>query len=547
MNTSASTTPPISTFAPLRERTFAILWTATVLGNVATFMRDATNTWMVTELSRDPAAVALVQAMATLPIFLFSLPAGVLADLVDRRRLVIVAQLMLAAVAVALWTLSAFHALSLSNLALLSFLGGTGAALMVPAWQAVTPDLVPAAERRSAVTLGSLGVNLARATGPAIGGLVLALFGAAAVYAVGIASYVVVIAALLWWRSPPVVRDDLAEALLGAFRAGLRFMRASRDLHSVLLRAVLVFALSSCLWALLPLVSREVLGGGPTYYGLLLGAIGGGAIAGAVVLPRLRQRWSNDQLIQLSTLVSSAVLLALAAAPPQALAALLLMLFGVAWITTLTTLGGLAQAVLPNWVRARGLSIYLTAFSGAMALGSVAWGVVAQATRLSVAMVIGGVALAMCGLGFGARSLPKGESDLQPSNHWPEPAVAADIDGDRGPVLVQIEYRVPLAVRPAFLALLNRLADARRRDGAYQWGIVEDAAEPERVIEWFFVESWSEHLRQHRRVSVADADLQREAVAFHAGEAPPVVRHLLAVNRASGDLPLPNESRGPPT
>jgi hypothetical protein len=250
---------------------------------------------------------------------------------------------------------------------------------------------------------------------------------------------------------------------------------------------------------------------------------------GAIILPRLRRRWSADQLMFVSAIVSAGVLGALATAPDRIVAVALLTIFGAAWITALTTLGGLAQGVLPNWVRARGLAIYLTVFSGAMTLGSVGWGFVAKAAGLPVTLAIGGIALAICGFAFRLRRLPIGDADLQPSNHWPEPSLAAAVPGDRGPVLVQIEYRVFLDDRPAFLALLHRLSESRRRDGAYEWGVVEDAANPERVLEWFFVESWIEHLRQHRRVSMVDADLQREVIGFHVGATPPSVAHWLAI------------------
>lgn len=517
-------------FAPLRRRLFAVLWVATVLGNVGSFMRDVASAWLVTDLSASPAAVAAVQAAGTLPVFLLAIPAGVLADILDRRRFLILVQILLGAVSAALMLLSASGLLTVSSLIALTFAGGVGAALMGPTWQSIVPELVPRAELKSAVALNSLGVNIARSIGPAAGGALLAAFGAAATYGADVASYVIVILTLLWWRREPAARDDLSERFLGAFRAGLRYARASRDLHRVLARAVLFFACASSLWALLPLVARRILGGGPGYYGLLLGAVGLGAILGAVVLPRLRHWVEGDRLLLASALVTAAGNAALALGPPMAAAPVILLLVGAAWIAALTTLNAATQGILPNWVRGRGLALYLTVFSGAMSGGSVLWGAVAEWAGLVPALLAGAGALALVALAAARIRLPAADLDLAPSHHWPEPLLATPVEHDRGPVMVTVEYRVPAAERAAFLAALVPLSDERRRDGAYAWGIAEDSADPERLVEWFLVESWAEHLRQHRRIAAADADIQRALRRFHAGPADPAVRHLLAVD-----------------
>ena len=262
----------------------------------------------------------------------------------------------------------------MTSLVALTFLGGVGAALMSPTWQSIVPELVPKAELKDAVALNSLGFNIARAIGPAVGGAILAAFGAAVTYGADVASYLLVIAALLWWRRPAGADDDLSEHFGGALRAGVRFARASRELHLVLLRAALFFAFASAVWALLPLVARNLLGGGPGFYGVLLGAVGAGAIAGALVLPRLRQRFDADGLLLGASLVAAAVMGILALGPPQWAAVAILLLLGAGWITALTTLNGTTQAILPNWVRGRGLAIYLTVFNGAMAAGSIVLG-----------------------------------------------------------------------------------------------------------------------------------------------------------------------------
>ncbi|MBK5958803.1 MFS transporter [Rhodoplanes elegans] len=526
-------------FAPLRHKLFAVIWAATVLGNVGTFMRDVASAWLVTEISPTPAAVALIQAAASLPIFLFAIPAGVLSDILDRRRFLIAVQVMLGTVSAILAGLAATGTVSVSGLALLTFLGGTGAALAMPTWQAIVPELVPRADLKGAVGLGSLGFNIARAVGPALGGVALAAFGAAVTYGLDVASYFLVIGALIWWRREAAADDELREHFGGALRAGLRFARASRDMHRLLWRAVLFFVFASAVWALLPLVARQELGGSPGFYGLMLGSVGAGAILGALLLPRLRAAIGQDRLVLGASLVTAAstVLLAPAQAPWHGI--VLMVILGAAWIAILTTLNAIMQAILPNWTRGRGLAIYLTVFNGAMAAGSLGWGGVAQAVGIDAALVTAGLGLAVASaLAFRAR-LPSGEADLMPSMHWPEPIVADLVPDDRGPVLITITYRVAPEDRAAFAAVLDRLSAARRRDGAYAWGLTEDAADPERLVEWFFVESWAEHRRQHRRVSRVDADLQAEAVALHRGAEPPAVQHYLSVDPRAAARPRP--------
>lgn len=532
MSKAPSQSVPTSTggFAPLRQTLFTVLWVATIIGNTGSFIRDVASAWIMTDLSPSPAAVALVQAAATLPIFLLAIPAGVLSDILDRRKFLIAIQLLLASVSICLMLLSSTGLQSVTSLVALTFLGGIGAALMGPTWQAIVPELVEKHDLKSAVALNSLGINIARAIGPALGGLILASLGAAFTYGVDVISYVFVISALLWWRRPAAAQDVLSERFAGAFRAGLRYARASHELHRVLLRAFVFFALASSVWALLPLVARGLLGGGAGFYGILLGAVGLGAIAGAIVMPKLRAHLSADGLLLLAALVTAAVMAFLSFAPPQWAAVTSLLLLGAAWITALTTLNGVAQAILPNWVRGRSLAVYLTVFNGAMTAGSLSWGALAQLFGVPFTLLTAAAGLVVAGLVAHRIKLPKGDADLAPSNHWPEPLTAAPVEHDRGPVLIQIEYRVASEDRAEFLKALARLSAERRRDGAYSWGITEDAADPEVMLEWFLVESWAEHLRQHHRVSKADADIQADVLRFHRGEDRPLVRHFLTFN-----------------
>ena len=524
--------------APLRERVFAVLWAATVLGNIGSFMRDVASGWLATELSSHPAAVAAVQAAAALPVFLFAIPAGVLSDILDRRRFLIAVQLLLAAVSALLMVLAATGALALDSLLALTFLGGLGAALMAPTWQSIVPALVPRAQLRSAVALNSLGVNIARAIGPAAGGVLLAGFGAATTYGLDLLTYVLVIAALLWWRPPAAPHDPLAEQFVGALQAGLRFTLAHAPLHRVLWRALVFFAGASAAWALLPLVARQLLHGTASFYGLMLGAVGLGAIGGALLLPRLRQRLSADGLMVMAALLSAAVLAGLAAAPPQPLALAWLLALGAAWIVALTTLSALTQSILPDWVRGRGLSVYLTVFNGALAAGSLGWGAVAQVLGLPTALLLAAATMALSALWVRRWPLPAGDEPLDAAHPWPAPPGASTLPVQRGPVLVLVDYRVGPADRAALVGLLHQLSQHRRSDGATAWGLSEDSADPQRLVEWFFVASWAEHLRQHQRATRAAAALQARVRRLHLGPDPPQVQHLLAMS--------PNRPEHPP-
>jgi MFS family permease len=534
---SSSTTaasPAGGTFAPLAQSTFAVLWAATILGNIGSFMRDVASAWLATDLSSSPAAVATIQAAATLPVFLLAIPAGVLSDILDRRRFLIVIQFGMAAVSGTLMLLAWNQALTIEILIAMAFAGGIGAAMMGPTWQSIVPELVPRQELKRAVALNALGVNIARAIGPAAGGLLLAAFGAATTYGLDLLSYIFVIAALLWWKRPERATDPLREHFFGAFRAGLRFTRAHSQLHVVLARAAVHFAFGSSIWALLPLVAKQLLHGGASLYGVLLGGVGAGAILGALIMPKLQRRLDADGMVLLSALVTAGVMAVLSVAPPVWIALPLLLLLGAAWISALTTLGGVAQAILPNWVRGRALAVYQMVFNGAMAGGSLLWGFVAQETGTPNALLIAAAGLVVAALLLHRLRLPQGEEDLVPARHWPQPEMAGEIAQDRGPVMILIEYCVTAADRDAFLRAVHKLSDERLRDGAFNWGVMEDPADPELLTEWFLVESWAEHMRQHERVHHADADLQRDVTRYHTGATPPRVRHLLGVGLPPG-------------
>jgi MFS family permease len=523
-------TPSGSALAPLRHRVFAVLWTATVIGNVGTWMRDVGSGWLMTSLAPSPVMVALVQAAGTLPVFLLALPAGALADLLDRRWMLIWVQVLLCVVSLTLAVVTALGVMTPWLLIALVLAGGVGAALAAPAWQSSVPEMVPRADLSAAVALNSMGINASRAIGPALGGLILATLGVAATYLADAFSYIIVIAALLWWRRTAPVAEGPRETLPGAMRAGLRYAANSAPLRRVLMRSAVFFLFGAAHWALLPLVARQVLGGGPTLYGVLLAGIGAGAVGGALALPWLRQRLGGPEGLMVAGALGSAVAQAgLALVTSEVAAVLLCVLAGVAWIAALTTVNTTAQSVLPNWVRARGLAIYLTVFSGGMTLGSLAWGQAASLVGVPAALLTAAALGAAAALVMRAVPLPAGGESLDPSRHWVEPEATMPLEPERGPIAVQIAYRVAPERQPAFRAAIAPLGATRRRDGALAWGVFADTEAPDHVVEWFVVASWAEHIRQHHRVTVADQALQAKVTALHEGPEAPRVTHLIAL------------------
>ncbi|SEA99943.1 MFS transporter [Rubrimonas cliftonensis] len=528
MTAAATVDPAASAFAPFASRPFAMLWGATVLSQTGTWMNDVGAGWLMTTLAPSPAMVALVQAATTLPVFLFALPAGALADVVDRRRLLLVVNALMALTATALAAIVAAGAMTAPLLLLFTFLLGTGAAFIAPAWQAVVPGLVPREQLTAAVSLNGVGVNVSRAIGPAVAGLLIVALGLAAPFVANAFSFVGVLLALWWWRGEKQAEGALPpEHVLPAMVAGLRFARRSPGLRRVILRAVAFFLFASCYWAMLPLVARDVLGGGSGLYGVLLGCVGAGAVGGALLLPRLRARIEINRLVLLGGLGTALAMGVLAVAASPVAAAAAAALAGASWIACLSSFQVAAQSALPNWVRARGLSLFLTAFFGAMAGGALVWGLIAERAGVPAALMTAAVGLCIAAILSLRVRLAPGAEDLSPSLHWPAPPHVPPERGDVGPVMVTLDYAVPDAARPAFAALIARLRDSRLRDGGYAWRLTEALERPGVLTESFLVASWLEHQRQHARVTGEERRLQ-DAIAALLGTRPEVRHHLPA-------------------
>lgn len=520
----------VSPWSPFRHATFTVLWTATVIANVGTWMYNAASGWLMTSLNADPLIVSMVQVATSLPMFLFALPAGALADIIDKRRFLIAIEGATTVVAAIIAALVWLSLVTPSTLLLFTFLLGAGAALTAPAWQSVVPQLVPKQVLTAAVSANSVGINISRALGPALGGVIIIGFGIAAPFWLNAVSNLVIIGALLWWRPPPMAPHRLpAERFVSAIVTGFRHARHNRHLRATLTRAVGFFLFASAYWALLPLVARSQIAGGPGLYGILLGAIGAGAVSGAFALPWLKVKLGPDRLVAAGTIGTAAalVLFGLAREPIMALSASIIA--GASWIAVLASLNVSAQVALPDWVRGRGLAMFVTVFFGAMTIGSAVWGQVAGMVGLPDTHFIAAAgALIAIPLTWRWKLQTGAEIDLTPSTHWPAPAITHVVEYDQGPVLVTVEYQVEPRNREAFLTALERLAHERRRDGAYAWGVFEDAAEEGRFLETFLVESWLEHLRQHQRVTNADRVLQNAVHQFVVGGAPKVTHFIAA-------------------
>lgn len=519
--------PQTSPFAPFRHRAFALLWTATLISNIGTWMHDVSAAWLMTSLSPSPFVVSLVQAATTAAMALFALPAGAMADMFDRRRLLLGLTVIKCVLAGVLGVFAVLGLVDVWGLLLVTFLLGTASAFMAPVWQSVVPSLVPRPDLKAAVGLNSAGINVARAIGPTLGGVVIVAAGAGVAFLFNALSELVIVAAVLAWTPAVVQSQRRAEQFLPAIVAGVRYALHADALKTVLMRSAAFFLFASAFWALLPLVVRTMLQAEASTYGMLVGAVGFGAVSGALLLPRIDKRLGADRLVLLGTLGMAAVLVLLALVPLRVVAFAACLAAGVSWIFVLSSLNVAAQNALPDWVRGRGLSIYGIAFFGSMTVGALLWGALASWIGLSIALLSAGIGAVIVLPLVRRRRLLEGTLDLSPAGHWPEPPVVEPVERDAGPVMVLVEYRIDPASAAGFVEAMRRLAEERRRDGAYHWALMRDTADPALYTEYFLVASWAEHEHQHARVTRAGAEVQAAVRAFHLGSRPPVVRHLL--------------------
>ena len=523
---------PASAWAPFRHRVFALIWIATVVSNIGGWMYSVASAWLMTSLNPDPFIVSMVQVANSLPMFLFAIPAGALTDIVNQRRFLIFGETTILVTSTVFAALVWLHLITPVSLLLLSFMVTVGSAITAPAWQAVVPQLVPRSDLSPAVAANSVGVNVSRAIGPALGGALVGAFGIAAPFWLNAFSNAGVIAALVWWRAPRRSAAGLPPESLGsAMRAGIRYVRYNTHLSATLIRTTGFFVFASAYWALLPLVARGRIAGGAELYGILLGAIGASAVGGAFILRRLKAKLGADRLVSAATLATAAatVLFALAREPWTAVAASLIA--GASWIAAVSSLNVSAQVALPDWVRGRGLAMYVTVMFGALTIGSAIWGGLASLTGVPAALLLAAAGgMVVIPLTWRWKLQTGADVDFSPSMQWPEPVTLHAIEPDRGPVLVTIEYHIDPKNREPFLHAIGRNARERLRDGAYDWGIYEDTAKEGRFLETFLSDSWLDHMRQHQRVTKADDAVERAVRRFQIGDAPRTT-HMISARR----------------
>jgi MFS family permease len=523
--------------AAFRYRTFTIVWIATVVSNVGGWMYSAAAGWLMTSLTTDAFVVSLVQVASNAPLFLFALVAGALSDTMDKRRLLIFGETVTTILSAAFAAVVLFHLTTPASLLWFIFLISVASALTAPAWQAVVPSLVPKAVLPSAISANSAGFNISRAIGPALAGAIIGPFGIAMPFIVNAVSNLGVIGALVQWRPAANASGLAPERFVSAIGIGLRYAANNPGLRRTFIRTVAFFAFASAYWALLPLVARTRIAGGAEIYGILLGAIGLGAIAGALAMPSWKMRIGADKLVAIASVGTAVALVLFGIARNPWLALFASIIAGVSWISGVATLNVSAQEALPNWVRGRGLALYITVMFASLTIGSAIWGQLASVTSLSWAHFAAAAGILIAIPLTWRWKLPTKELlDLMPSMHWPAAVISHAIAESDGPVLVTIEYSLAdEAQRNAFLTALVQLRLERLRDGAYAWGTFEDTAQQGRFLETFFVSSWAEHLRQHSRVTNADAVVQQQMYPLLRGE--PIISHLIAPDYSASSQP----------
>ena len=518
--------PAPSAWAPLRIGLFRTLWLAALVSNVGTWMQTVGAQWLVVHDAHAAILVSLVQTAYTLPAVMFALVGGVLADIFDRVKLLVAVLACMTAAGAALTALTAAHRMPPALLLMFTFVLGTGAILVAPAYQSLVPDMVPREQLPAAAALSSININLARAIGPAIAGLLVAQIGVAAVFALNTATlllYAIVVAAHPRLGGPA----ESSERFLPGLRAGGRYVRNAPVVRRILLRAALFLVPGSCLWALLPLIATDRLALGAGGYGVLLGALGVGAIGGAFALPQARARLSANALVAAASLVYAAALAVVVLSRTLAFTVVVLLLAGVAWIAFLANVNAALQLFLPRWVRARGLAVYQMVLFGGQAAGALIWGAVAATAGLVPAFLISAAVMAGGAATIWFWPFYQVENMDRSLVRWPEPQLLISADRRDGLVLVRTTYTVADGKQQRFLQAMTELRRSRLRTGATDWALYQDGANPRVFIELFGVPSWEEHLRQHRERQTG-TDLEYHDAAAALSDPPPQTDHYLA-------------------
>ena len=526
--------PPLpareSPWSPLGQPVFRMLWGVWFASNICMWMNDVASAWMMTSLTASPAMVALVQSASSLPVFLLGLPSGALADIIDRRRYLIFTQFWVAAVGTLLCVVTLAGAMTAPLLLMLTFANGIGLAMRWPAFSALIPELIERPQLPAALALNAISMNMSRIIGPIVAGALIASLGSAYVFLLNAAISIVSGIFILRWRSVRKVSALPGERFLGAMRVGVQYVRQSRRMHAILLRISSFFFQAAALTSLLPLLARQLPGGDAGTFTLLLAAMGAGAVLLAINMGRVRQWMSGDQLIRNGALLQAGATAAMAFAPNLWVALPLMFINGVATISVANALSVSAQLALPNWVRARGMSIYQMSLMGGGAIGAAIWGQVATHATLRASLLTAAIGGALSMMLIRRRYTLEASSaeDLTPSEALRPPVLPTVVDPNAGPVLTTIEYCIDPERAEDFRAVMQQSRRSRLRQGALSWELFRDAAVPGRYVEYIVDESWVEHLRRFDRISSDDVAWRERRLALHIGDAPPRITRCIA-------------------
>jgi MFS family permease len=508
-----------ATLAPFEHRAFALFWWASLASSFGSMIQTVGASWLMATIAPSPNQVALVQTANALPYFFLSLFAGALADTRDRRSIMLVSQVLALLASVALAAVALAGGITPWLLLGLTFLIGCGAAMFAPAWQASIGDQVPRAQIAPAVMANAVGFNLARSLGPAIGGVIVAAIGAAAAFIVNAVSYIGIIATLLWWRPKRLPSDLPPEPLGAAIAAGLRYVSLSPHLLAILLRCALYTIPIAAVPALMPIVARDLLGGGAATFGILLGGFGVGAMLGALSSATLRHRFSSDTLLRMLSALACIAMIGIGQSRWAPATLLAHVLAGSVWTLAFANFNIAVQLSSPRWVTGRMLATYQTIAFASMALGSWWWGEYANALGLREALTTAGFA-SLVSLAA-ARWLPiameqLGSLDPRARVELSPPSV--EIHSASGPIVVVIEYRVPPENAVEFAAVINEIGRIRRRDGARGWSICQDIDAIDLWIERFESPTWLDYLRWRTRPTQSDQVVRARLARLVVGE-----------------------------
>jgi predicted MFS family arabinose efflux permease len=518
-----------SAWSPLRNGTFRVLWLVVFASNVGLWMQTVGAQWLLVHRAQAALLVPLVQVADQLPDLLFGVVGGVFADIFDRRRLLIAVQLVMGLICAALTVLTRAGHMPPALLLAFTFVLGTGSVLTGPAYQSLIPDLVPRSEIPAASALGSININLARAVGPAIAGVLISLTGVSGVFALDAASLFLYALVVALRRLPSRAAGSDQGSFLLALSSGTRYVRYAPVVRRMLVRLAVFLVPGSALWALLPLIATERLGLGASGYGLLLAALGIGAVAGAFLLPAIRARLRPNTLIAAASGLYAGALVVVVVTHVPAVTLVVLLPAGVAWIAFLSSMNAWLQLFLPTWVRARGISVYLTVLFGSQAIGALLWGAVAsRAGLVSTFLIAAGLMAAGAATIAVWPLIDTHKMGRDTAVYWPEPQLLTAVDSSDGPVVVKTAYTVKPANQEAFIAAMAQVRLSRLRTGATQWGLFRNAEAEDLFEELFVVPSWREHERQHQERQTA-ADHGYEEKARSLSETKVQISHLVSV------------------